>query len=242
MVDYTKLYTRAQYDEGLRQYLLKVYTMMSICLAITAIAAYLVFSIPTLTQLMFVVALTGELQGMTTFGAVVCFAPLFISLYFSFNFARITVTNATILIWIYSALMGASLSSIGFLYTEASITKTFIICSAMFAGFSIYGYSTKKDLTSLGTLLLMGLLGLIIALFINVILRSAAVDFALSIIGVFIFTGLVAFDTQKIKDFYYSGIASNDKLGILASFTLYLDFINLFLHLLRFFGVKKERK
>lgn len=126
-------------------------------------------------------------------------------------------------------------------YVGASIAKTFFIYSSMFGGMSLYGYSTEKDLTSMGSFLYMGLIGLIIASLVNLMLqKSPAVEFALSFIGVGIFTGLVAYDTQKLKALYYQGADTNSKIGIMAAFTLYLDFINLFVYLLRFFGVKRN--
>ena len=148
------------------------------------------------------------------------------------------------LFWVYATLIGMSLASLGFVYTGASITKTFLICSAMFGGMSLYGYSTKKDLTSMGSFLFMGLIGLVIASLINILFRSPAIEFALSFLGVLIFTGLIAYDTQKLKSLYYQGTDTEGKIGIMAAFTLYLDFINLFIYLLRFFGEKindKER-
>ena len=136
--------------------------------------------------------------------------------------------------------MGMSLSSLGLLYTVASLVKTFFVCAATFGGMSLYGYTTKKDLTSMGSFLYMGLMGLIIASLVNLFMQSAAVEFALSFIGVIIFTGLIAFDTQKLKNLYFSGADSRGKIGIIAALTLYLDFINLFIYLLRFMGQKRE--
>ena len=162
------------------------------------------------------------------------------SLYFAFGYDRITYENAQTLFWVFATLMGMSLSSLGFMYTGASITKTFFICSGMFGGMSLYGYSTEKDLTSMGSFLYMGLIGLIIASLVNLMLQSPAVEFALSFIGVGIFTGLIAYDTQKLKALYYQGADTNSKIGIMAAFTLYLDFINLFIYLLRFFGVRRN--
>ncbi len=239
----TKIYNATSatiHDEGLRQYFLKIYTLMSIGLAITAISAFSVFSIPMLTSLMFNVTLGGHLIGITSIGWLVTLAPLGISLYFTFGLDRISTKNAQMLFWVYATLMGMSLSSLGFVYTGASITKTFLICSSMFCGMSLYGYNTKKDLTSMGSFLFMGLIGLVIASLINILFRSPAIEFALSFLGVLIFTGLIAYDTQKLKSLYYQGTDSNDKIGIMAAFTLYLDFINLFVYLLRFFGISKD--
>lgn len=229
------------YDEGLRQYFLKIYALMSTGLAI---AAFSVLSVPLLTNMMFNIAPGGYLVGMTSIGWLITFAPLGISLYFAFGLDRISTQNAQMLFWVYATLIGMSLASLGFVYTGASITKTFLICSAMFGGMSLYGYSTKKDLTSMGSFLFMGLIGLVIASLINILFRSPAIEFALSFLGVLIFTGLIAYDTQKLKSLYYQGADTDGKIGTMAAFTLYLDFINLFIYLLRFFGEKindKER-
>jgi len=242
MIDYrnaTSTKTNRAYDDGLRKYFLRIYQLMSGALAVTAISAFAVFSIPALTSLMFNVEM-GYVTGMTPLGWIVSFAPLGISLYFAFGYNRITYQNAQTLFWVFATLMGMSLSSLGFMYTGASIAKTFFICSSMFGGMSLYGYSTEKDLTSMGSFLYMGLIGLIIASLVNIMLQSPAVEFALSFIGVGIFTGLVAYDTQKLKAMYYQGADTNSKTGIMAAFTLYLDFINLFIYLLRFFGDKRK--
>ena len=228
------------YDEGSRQYFLKIYALMSTALAITAVSAFSVLSVPTLTNMMFNTAPGGYLIGMTSIGWLITFAPLGISLYFAFGLDRISTQNAQMLFWVYAALFGMSLSSLGFLYTGASITKTFLVCSAMFGGMSLYGYSTKRDLTSTGSFLFMGLTGLVIASLINILFRSPAIEFALSFLGVLIFTGLIAYDTQKLKSLYYQGADTDGKIGIMAAFTLYLDFINLFIYLLRFLGIRKD--
>lgn len=242
MIDYRKAAfskTSRAYDDGLRKYFLRIYQLMCGALAVTAISAFAVFSIPSLTSLMFNIEM-GYVTGMTPIGWLISFAPLGISLYFAFGYNRITYKNAQTLFWVFATLMGMSLSSLGFMYTGASISKTFFICSTIFGGMSLYGYSTEKDLTSMGSFLYMGLIGLIIASLVNLMLQSPAVEFALSFIGVGIFTGLVAYDTQKLKALYYQGADTNSKIGIMAAFTLYLDFINLFIYLLRFFGVRRN--
>lgn len=233
-------FSNISHNEGLRQYFLKIYSLMCSGLLITAISALLVFSVPALTNLMFNVAPGGYLVGMTSIGWIVTFLPLGIALYFSFGYNKINAQNAQILFWVYSCLMGMSLSSLGFAYTGTSIARTLFICSSMFGGMSIYGYITKKDLTSIGSFLYMGLMGLTIISIINIFFQSSAVEFTLSIIGVLVFTGLIAYDTQKLKALYYQGIDNSDKMSIMAAFTLYLDFINLFLFLLKLLGVRKE--
>jgi hypothetical protein len=139
-------------------------------------------------------------------------------------------------------LTGMSLSSLSFIYTGDSIASTFFICSGVFGAMSLYGYTTKRDLTSIGSFLRMGLFGLIIASFVNILLKSPAISYALSILGVIIFIGLIAWDTQKLKSYYYSvgDEELRQKLSVLGAFVLYLDFINLFLYLIRFFGVQRK--
>ena len=232
--------TNTQYDEGLRQYFLNIYQIMSAGLAITAIAAIAVLTIPALTNLMFVTDGYGHYMGLTGIGWLISFAPLGISLYFAFGYDRISAENAQILFWVYAALVGMSLAALGLIYTGASIARTFFVCSAMFGGMSLYGYSTGRDLSSFGSFLLMGLIGLVITSIINIFLQSLAIEYALSVIGVIIFTGLISYDTQKLKHIYYSGHDAGGKIGIMGAFTLYLDFINLFVFLIKFLGVKKN--
>jgi FtsH-binding integral membrane protein len=229
-------------DEGLRKYFLEVYYLMSMGLLLTALAAWSVFSIPTLTSLMFDIGPEEQLIRITKMGWIITFAPLAVSLYFTLGINRITSQNAQMLFWLYSVLVGMSFASFGFIYTSYSIIKTFFICSAMFAGMSLYGYSTKNDLTSMGGFLFMSLVGLLIASLINILFLSPVLEFILSIIGVFIFIGLIAFDTQKLKELYYQGAVANNNIGILAAFTLYLDFLNLFLYLLRILGARRHTK
>ena len=228
------------YDEGLRQYFLKIYSLMSGALVVTALSAFAVLAVPALTQMMYQITPYGQIMGMTGIGWLITFAPLGIALFFAFGMHKIEKQTAHMLFWIYAVLMGMSLSSLGLLYTGESLVKTFFVCAATFGGMSLYGYTTQKDLISMGSFLYMGLMGLIIASLVNLFMQSPAIEFALSFIGVLIFTGLIAYDTQKLKDLYFSGADGSGKIGIIAAFTLYLDFINLFLYLLRFMGQKRE--
>ena len=230
----------AGYDEGLRQYFLKIYSLMSWALVVTALSAFAVLAVPSLTEMMYQITPYGQIVGMTGIGWLICFAPLGISLFFAFGMHKIETQTAQVLFWVYAVLMGMSLSSLGFMYTGASLVKTFLVCAATFGGMSLYGYTTKKDLTSMGSFLYMGLIGLIIASLVNLFMQSPAIEFALSFIGVIIFTGLIAYDTQKLKSLYYSGADASSKIGIIAAFTLYLDFINLFIYLLRFMGQRRD--
>ena len=228
------------YDEGLRQYFLKIYSLMSGALLVTAMSAFAVLAIPALTQMMYQITPYGQIIGITAIGWLISFAPLGIALFFAFGMHKIETQTAQMLFWIYAVLMGMSLSSLGLLYTGTSLVKTFFVCAATFGGMSLYGYTTKKDLTSMGSFLYMGLMGLIIASLVNLFMQSPAIEFALSFIGVIIFTGLIAYDTQKLKDLYYSGVEARGKIGIIAALTLYLDFINLFIYLLRFMGQRRN--
>ncbi|MEY4463587.1 MAG: inner membrane protein YbhL [Pseudomonadota bacterium] len=236
MIDYTKTLTATSknktFDEGLRKYMLKVYNYMALALLLTGVAAVTTISVEPLYNLMF----------QTGFGTIIMFAPLGIALYFFMGFGRMSLQTAQVLFWVYAALTGMSLAYLALVYTGASIARTFFICSSVFGAMSLYGYSTSKDLTSMGSFFAMGLIGLIIASLVNLFLKSSALSFATSLIGIVVFMGLIAWDTQKIKAMYYT--AGNDevgqKLSIMAAFTLYLDFINLFLYLMRFLGNRRD--
>ena len=232
--------TSTQCEEGLLRYFLEIYQLMTVGLAITAISSFAVLTIPTLTNMMFVTDGYGYYMRLTGFGWLISFAPLGISLYFAFGYNRINASNAQMLFWIYAMLVGMSLASLGLIYTGASMARIFFVCSAMFGSMSLYGYSTGKDLTGLGSFLFMGLIGLVLTSVINIFLKSQAVEYALSVIGVIIFTVLTAYDTQKLKTLYYQRIDAKGKIGIVGAFTLYLDFINLFVLLIRFLGVKRN--
>ncbi|MBD9496601.1 MULTISPECIES: Bax inhibitor-1/YccA family protein [unclassified Ensifer] len=222
-------------DEGLRAYMLKVYNLMALGLAITGVAAYLTF------QMAFS---DGQL---TAFGAaiytsplkwVVMLAPLGLVFFMSFRINNMSVSAAQTTFWIYAALMGLSLSSIFLVFTQQSITQTFFVTAASFGALSLYGYTTKKDLSGFGTFLIMGLFGVIIASIVNIFLGSSALAFAINVIGVLIFAGLTAYDTQKIKEMYFEADDSTvaGRKAIMGALTLYLDFINLFMFLLQFMG------
>ncbi|NRB11405.1 MAG: Bax inhibitor-1/YccA family protein [Rickettsiaceae bacterium] len=232
MIDYTKSFTqeRKHYDEGLRAYMLKIYNFMAMGLALTGGVAVATLNFPPLMKLM-----AGGL------GAVIMFAPLLIAIYFFMAIKNMSVGTAKVVFWVYAGLMGMSLSTLGLVYTGESIARTFFICAAVFGSMSIYGYTTKKDLTSMGSFLIMGLIGLIIVSLVNIFLQSPAIHFATGLIGVAIFMGLTAWDTQKLKAMYYhtGGGEAGQKMAIMGAFTLYLDFINLFLYLLRFFGDRR---
>jgi len=223
-------------DEGLRAYMLKVYNLMALGLAITGVAAYGTFALavsnPAFAQLIFVSPLKW----------VIMLAPLALVFFMSFRIHTMSVSAAQTTFWVYAALMGLSLSSIFLVFTGQSIVQTFFVTAAAFGALSLYGYTTKKDLSGFGTFLIMGLFGLIIASIVNIFLASSALGFAISVIGVLVFAGLTAYDTQKIKEMYYEAddVAVAGRKAIMGALTLYLDFINLFMFLLQFLGNKNE--
>jgi FtsH-binding integral membrane protein len=218
------------YDAGLRDYMVKVYNFMAIALSISGLVAFLVASSPALMQAIF----------GTPLAFVAMLAPLFFVIFFSYKLSSISAAQAKTYLWIYSALMGVSLATIFVVYTGASIARVFFISASVFGAMSIYGYTTKKDLTGLGSFLMMGLIGLIIASLVNIFLKSSGLEFAISLIGVFVFIGLTAYDTQRIKQNYYQ-FAGGDvaKMAVVGALNLYMDFINLFIMMLRFFGERK---
>jgi FtsH-binding integral membrane protein len=246
MIDYTKAqYTTAQtkgFDAGLRDYMLKIYNYMSVALVVTGIAGYITISFEPLTRLMFNFSPSGELLGQTGFGWLVMLSPIGIAYYFFSGAGRMDINKAKMLLWVYATLTGMALSSLGFMYTGESIARSFFITAATFAAMGLYGYTTQRDLTSMGSFMIMGLIGLIIASLANIFFQSSAVYFATSILGVGIFMGLIAWDTQKLKNMYYSsgGGEMGQRMAVMGAFNLYLDFINLFLYMLRFFGNRKD--
>ncbi|MBY5360504.1 Bax inhibitor-1/YccA family protein [Rhizobium leguminosarum] len=242
MADLRNYQSRAQtgemIDQGLRAYMLKVYNLMALGLAITGVAAYLSF------QLAFA---NGEL---TAFGQaiyvsplkwVVILAPLALVFFLSFRINTMTVAAAQTTFAVYAALVGLSLSSIFLIYTGQSVVQTFFVTAASFGALSLYGYTTKRNLSAMGSFLIMGLFGLIIASLVNIFLASSAVQFAISVLGVLIFAGLTAYDTQRIKELYLEAddVAVAGRKAIMGALTLYLDFINLFMFLLQFMGNRK---
>ena len=231
-------------DEGLRAYMLKVYNYMASGVLLTGFVALIFFKMAVVT------GDSGQIIGLTDFGKtiytsglkwVLMLAPLGVVFYMSFGIARMSTSKAQTLFWVFAALMGASLSSIFVIYTGASITRVFFITAGTFGAMSIYGYTTKKDLTKLGSFLMMGLFGIIIASVVNIFMKSTMMYFIISIIGVLIFVGLTAYDTQKIKNMYLASDSGElmGKKAVMGALTLYLDFINLFIMLLRLFGQRR---
>ena len=233
-----RVQTGEMIDQGLRSYMLKVYNLMALGLAITGVAAYLGFNFAVqdgqLTQF-------GVLLFQSPLRWVVILAPLAAVFFLSFRINRMSVAAAQTTFWVYAALVGLSLASIFLVYTQSSITQTFFVTAASFGALSLYGYTTKRDLSAMGSFLIMGLFGLIIASIVNIFLASSALQFAVSVIGVLIFAGLTAYDTQRIKELYYEADGADvaGRKAIMGALTLYLDFINLFMFLLQFMGNRK---
>lgn len=223
--------TAAQVDVGLRSYMLRVYNYMTLALAITGGTAY-------------AVAHLGLAQAIFTSGLawVVMLAPLAFVFVLSFGIQRMQPATAQLVFWLFSVAMGLSLSYIFLYFTQTSIVRVFFITAAMFGAMSLYGYTTKRSLAGWGSFLFMGLIGLIIAMIVNVFLQSALIHFVVSAVGVIVFTGLTAFDTQRIKESYVAsdGQAALCRKAILGALMLYLNFVNLFVMLLQFFGSQRQ--
>jgi hypothetical protein len=228
---------RAARDAGLRSYMLSVYNYMASGVLLTGIIA-LLFANSSLINLI-VNPATGQ---ATVLFWLVLFAPLGLVFALSFGLNRMSAGTAQGLFWLYAALIGVQFSSLFLVYTGVSIAQTFFAVAASFLGLSLYGYSTKRDLSGMGSFLIMGVVGIFVALLINIFLRSPALNLAISAIGVLVFAGLVAYDTQKIKSLY-AVVAGNGeamaKSAVIGALNLYIDFINLFLFLLRFMGQRR---
>ena len=223
--------SQAQVDVGLREYMLKVYNYMATGLGLTGLTAWLVAGNETLVKTIFGTPLYW----------VVALAPLGFVFYLSARLHRISFSKAQTLFWFFAGIMGLSMASIFLMYTPVSIAKVFFITSGTFAGMSLYGYTTKKDLTGWGSFLFMGLIGIIIAMIVNIFLQSSMLGFIISCVGVLVFVGLTAYDTQKIKEMYYASDHPeiSGKKAIMGALKLYLDFINLFIMLLHLFGQRR---
>ena len=219
------------YDEGLRSFMLQVYNYMTVALALSGAVALGVHMVP---------AISAAIWG-TGLKWVVVFLPLVLSLGFAFLFDKMSVQMAKIALLVFAVAMGLSLSSIFLIYKMGSIAQVFFISAATFGGASLYGYTTKKDLTSFGSFLIMGAIGLMIASLVNLFLQSSVLAFAVSCIAVLIFTGLTAYDTQQLKTTYdYTEGDEREKAGIYGALQLYLDFINIFMSLLQILGDRKN--
>ena len=234
---------RAVIDVGLRAYMLRVYNYMAAGVALTGVVAWLIFNAAVQTSA------SGQLV-LTSFGQTIYGGPVMIVLFLgtlgivfflSFRINRLQTGTALALFMLYAGLLGVMLSSIFLTYTHGSIARTFFISAASFGALSLYGYTTQRDLSPIGSFLVMGLFGLILAMVVNIFLKSTGLDFAISAVGVLIFAGLTAWDTQRIKEMYSvndDGTVAGRK-AVMGALTLYLDFINLFLFMLRFLGDRR---
>jgi uncharacterized protein len=227
-------------DEGLRAYMLGVYNYMAGGVALTGVMAYLTYSLAVSNG-----ALTpfGETLYTSPLRWVVMLAPLGFVLYMSFRAQSMSVGGAQLAFWLFAAVMGVSLSSIFLVYAGESIARVFFITAASFAALSVWGYTTKRDISAWGSFLFMGLIGIILASLVNLFLQSNGLQFAISVIGVLVFAGLTAYDTQRIKDGYLMvrhDAAMMAKSAIMGALSLYLDFINMFIMLLQLFGSSRN--
>ncbi|HYG90888.1 MAG TPA: Bax inhibitor-1/YccA family protein [Azospirillum sp.] len=227
-----RAFDRGYFDEGLRQHMLRVYNYMSAGLVVTGLVALFTASSPAMLQAIF----------MTPLKWVVMLAPLAFVMVLSFGINRLSFGAAQAVFWAYCAAMGLSMSAIFLVFTGASIALTFFVTAATFLAMSLYGYTTKADLSKMGSFMMMGVIGIIIAGLANIFFQSPALHFAISAIGVVIFTGLTAYDTQRIKEEYAEGYGheGQGKLALMGALALYLDFINLFQFLLQFLGQRDE--
>jgi len=245
MADYDNRLTRsatvgvAAVDAGLRAYMLRVYNYMLVGLGLTGVVAWMTAETP-LSQVFYnqVQTVNGVMLQPNILGWIAIFAPLAMVFFFSFRIQKMSFAAAQATFWGYAALMGVSLATILFVYTGASIAMTFFVTAATFGAMSLWGYTTGRDLTGFGSFLFMGLIGLVLASLANLFFHSTQLQFVVSVIGVLIFTGLTAYDSQSIKNMYYVGDDGEvmGKKAVMGALRLYLDFINLFLFLLRFMG------
>jgi uncharacterized protein len=232
---------QAAFDVGLRAHMVRVYNYMASGLALSGIVAFGLFASAELASLFFQVQ-AGRVVGLNVLGWVAIFAPLGLLLLVSFRAQSMSVGAVQAVYWAVTALMGVSLSLLLFRYTGASVARTFFVTAAAFGALSLYGYTTKRDLSKFGSFLIMGLIGVIIASLVNIFLGSSLLQFAISIIGVLVFTGLTAYDTQNIKEQYAEGFGheANSKMAVFGALSLYLNFINLFQLLLSLTGQREE--
>ena len=223
--------TQLDIDVGLRDYMLRIYNYMASALALTGIVAY-------------VFANSGMYMSIARTPAIwlVMLAPLGLVMLLSFGINRLSAAAAQGIFWLYAALMGISLASVFLVFTGASVARVFFITAGTFAAMSLYGYTTRRDLSQFGAFLFMGLIGIVIASLVNIFIGSSAIQFAISVIGVLVFTGLTAYDTQAIKETYYEGAGYEvaSKTAIMGALRLYLDFINLFMMLIQLLGVRRD--
>jgi uncharacterized protein len=234
-------------DAGLRAHMIRVYNYMTAGVALTGVVSWLAYQAAGGDAIQ---VSGGRISGLTSFGQAIFSGPLTIVLalgtiglvmFMSYRVSRLSVGTALSLFFVYAGLLGLMLASVFLQYTGVSITRVFFISATTFGAMSLWGYTTQRDLTGFGSFLMMGLIGIVIAMLVNIFLRSSGLDWAISVLGVLIFVGLTAYDTQKIKDMYSAmddGTVAGRK-AVMGALSLYLDFINLFLMMLRLFGDRR---
>ena len=234
--------TDLAFDAGLRAHMIRVYNYMASGLALSGIVAFALFSSSEIASLFFELAPGNRVVGLNMLGWIAIFAPLGLLLLVGFRAQQMSVTGVQAVYWSVTALMGVSLSLLLFRYTGASVARTFFVTAASFGALSLYGYATKRDLTAMGKFLFMGLIGLVLASLVNMFFPSGTMSFIISAAGVLIFSGLIAYDTQKIKEQYAEAWGRDvaEKVAIFGALSLYLDFVNLFQFLMSFMGQSRD--
>jgi FtsH-binding integral membrane protein len=233
-------------DAGLRSFMLGVYNKVALGLLVSAVLAWITGSYPPVRDLMYATQVFPDgverLTGFTLLGMIVAFAPLVVLLGSNFVMKNPTAGGASALYWLIVALIGASMGTVVLIYTGASVVQTFLITAAAFGGLSLFGYTTKKDLTGIGSFLIMGVIGLVIAMVVNMFLQNAMMQLIISAIGVLLFAGLTAYDTQRLKMTYYALGGNQNAMGVATSYgalSLYINFINMFQFMLALFGGRR---
>ncbi len=230
----------ATVDDGLRSYMLGVYNYMTSALCLTGLAAYFASNWAPLSDALY--NTEGLRPHMTGLGWLVLFAPLVMVFFMNKAVNRLSLAGAQTYFFVYAALIGLSLAPIFFVYTNASIVRVFLITAIVFGSMSMWGYATKRDLTAMGSFMYMGVIGIILASLVNMFFQSTAMQFALSVLGVVIFTGLTAYNTQKLKQIYYQTAGSAElasRYAIMGALSLYLDFVNLFIYMMQLMGERR---
>ena len=242
-IDRTGATTSVDIDQGLRTYMLSVYNYMTVALVLTGVVALAVVNIPAISELFYtkVQASIGAVAVLKPLGWVALFAPLVFVFIFAARLDRVSVGSAQTMFWVFAGLMGLFIAPVLAVYTGMSIAKVFFMTAGMFGAMSLYGYTTKRDLSNWGAFLFMGIIGLFLAIIVNIFLKSPALHFAISVIGVLIFVGLTAYDTQRIKSIYSATLGQDvlTRHAIRGALNLYMNFINMFLFLLQLFGSRE---
>lgn len=245
MDNYVRTYepSKRAIDGGLQRYIIKVYAHVALALLVTALSAAITLTFTPLTNALFTFDIWGNVSGFAGLGYIVVFSPFFIAMYLTSNIFNMEFSRSRFLLLLYAALTGMTFASLAFYYTIDSLHKTFLITAITFGSASIYGYYTNRDLTSIGSFCMMAIWGLAISSLVNIFFKSEAIHFITSFVGVIVFIAFVAYNTQNLKTLYYrvQDTALAEKAALMGAFSLYLNFLNLFLYLLRFFGERKRR-